>query len=66
MKGLILLIIIVAAGIIGLSSALYVVDETEQVIILRFGEVQDIKRTPGLNIKAVSYTHLTLPTILLV
>jgi regulator of protease activity HflC (stomatin/prohibitin superfamily) len=41
MKGLILLIIIVAAGIIGLSSALYVVDETEQVIILRFGEVQD-------------------------
>ena len=31
MKGLILLIIIVAAGIIGLSSALYVVDETEQV-----------------------------------
>ena len=51
MKGLILLIIIVAAGIIGLSSALYVVDETEQVIILRFGEVQDIKRTPGLNIK---------------
>ena len=52
MKPLILLIIIVAAGIIGLSSALYVVDETEQVIILRFGEVQDIKRDPGLNIKA--------------
>jgi membrane protease subunit HflC len=51
MKSIILLIILVAAGIIGLSSALYVVDETEQVIILRFGEVQAVKRTPGLNIK---------------
>lgn len=32
--------------------ALYVVDVTEQVLILRFGEVRDTRTTPGLYLKA--------------
>ena len=41
------------------SNSLYVVDETERAVKLRFGEVIE-ENIP------VSYTHLTLPTILLV
>ena len=35
----------------GQLKALYVVDETEQVIITRFGEVKSVKTSSGLNVK---------------
>lgn len=38
--------------IIALLTALYVVDETEQVVVTRFGEVRAIQTSPGLYIKA--------------
>ena len=52
MKGLIALGIIIIAGLIVLSQALYVVDVTEQVVILRFGEVISERPNPGLYTKA--------------
>ena len=52
MRTLIIAGIIVIVGIIVLSQSLYVVDETKQVMITRFGQVQDTIDTPGLNIKA--------------
>ena len=60
-------------------SAIIIVDETEQIVILQFGKPVRTLKEPGLNWKlpaplqtsnsfekrllAVSYTHLTLPTI---
>ena len=38
--------------VIALLTALYVVDETEQVVVTRFGEVRAIQTSPGLYIKA--------------
>ena len=52
MRTLIIAGIIVIVGIIVLSQSLYVVDETEQVMITRFGQVQVTIDKPGLNIKA--------------
>ena len=52
MRTLIIAGIIIIVGIIVLSQTLYVVDETEQVLITRFGEVQDEISEPGLNVKA--------------
>ena len=52
MRTLIITGIILIVGLIVISQALYVVDETEQVIITRFGEVQDVINEPGLNVKA--------------
>ena len=52
MRTLIIAGIILIVGLIVLSQSLYVVDETEQVIITRFGEVQDTINSPGLNVKA--------------
>ncbi len=34
-----------------LWSALYIVDEREQVLIVRFGKIQKVVREPGLNVK---------------
>ena len=47
MRTLIIAGIILIVGLIVLSQSLYVVDETEQVIITRFGEVQDTINSPG-------------------
>ncbi len=49
---LIIGIVVLVLGLVVLSNALYIVDETEQVIITRFGEVQTVRSTPGLNVKA--------------
>ena len=38
--------------VIALFTALYVVDETEQVVVTRFGDVRAIQTSPGLYIKA--------------
>ena len=45
--GVAILIIVIA-----LFTALYVVDETEQVVVTRFGDVRAIQTSPGLYIKA--------------
>ena len=52
MKGLIALGVVVVAAAIILAQSLYVVDVTEQVLILRFGEVVNELRSPGLYVKA--------------
>lgn len=52
MRNLIIAGVIIIVGLIVMSQALYIVDETEQVIITRFGEVQSVKTEPGLNAKA--------------
>ena len=52
MKTFIIVGVLVILGLITLSTALYTVDETKQVIVTRFGEVQDVKTGPGLYLKA--------------
>ncbi len=52
MRSLIILGVLVVIGFILLRQSLYVVDETEQVIILRFNEVINTHIAPGLYVKA--------------
>lgn len=52
MRSLIILGVVVVIGLILLRQSLYVVDETEQVIILRFNEVINTRTDPGLYVKA--------------
>ncbi len=52
MRNLIIAAIVIIVALVLLRQALYVVDETEQVIILRFGEVVGTRTDPGLNLKA--------------
>jgi len=52
MKSLVILLALVIIGLIAMAQTLYIVDETEQVIILRFGEVIGERDTPGLFVKA--------------
>ena len=47
MRALIILGILVVLGIILLRQSLYIVDETQQVIILRFNEVINTRLAPG-------------------
>lgn len=44
--------IVILVAIITLYTALYVVDETEQAVVTRFGDVRAIQTSPGLYIKA--------------
>ncbi|MDA0734715.1 MAG: protease modulator HflC [Chloroflexi bacterium] len=52
MKALVVLLVLAIIGLIVLRQATYIVDETEQVIITRFGEVKNVTTEPGLNFKA--------------
>ena len=52
MRPLIIVAILVVVGLIVLRQALYIVDETQQVIILRFNEVINTRQAPGLYVKA--------------
>jgi membrane protease subunit HflC len=52
MKGVIGLGVILIAAIIVLVQSVYIVDVTEQVVILRFGEVVGLRPNPGLYLKA--------------
>ena len=52
MRNLIIVAIVIIVALVLLRQSLYVVDVTEQVIILRFGEVVDTRTQPGLNVKA--------------
>jgi membrane protease subunit HflC len=49
-KSPIILIILVIIGVLGLS-AIFIVDERERALVLRFGRVVDVKETPGLAFK---------------
>ena len=51
MRNLIIIAILIVVAVVLLRQALYVVDVTEQVIILRFGEVVNTRDTPGLSVK---------------
>ena len=51
MRNLIIIAIVIVVALVLLRQALYVVDVTEQVIILRFGEVVKTKLSPGLDVK---------------
>ena len=52
MRPLIIVAVLVVIGLIVLRQALYIVDETQQVIILRFNEVINTRQAPGLYVKA--------------
>ena len=52
MRALIIFGVIVVIGLIVLRQSLYIVDETQQVLILRFNEVIGTRTTPGLYVKA--------------
>lgn len=51
MRNLIIIAIVIVVALVLLRQALYVVDVTEQVIILRFGEVVKTRLAPGLDVK---------------
>ncbi|WP_068347732.1 protease modulator HflC [Kosmotoga arenicorallina] len=51
MKLLITLVIIVIIAIILLPGFFYIVDQTEQAVVLRFGEIVKVNTDPGLYIK---------------
>ena len=52
MKAVIVFLVLIVIGLIVARQALYVIDETEQVIVTRFGEVQSVTTHPGLYLKA--------------
>jgi membrane protease subunit HflC len=52
MRNLVIAGVVVLLLLITLFTSLYVVDETEQVIVTRFGDVQAVHTTPGLRVKA--------------
>ena len=52
MRALIIIGVVVVLGLIVLRQSLYIVDETQQVLILRFNEVIGTRNTPGLYVKA--------------
>lgn len=47
-----LLGILIAIVLIGVYASIFVVNERQQAIVLRFGEIQDVKTEPGLYFKA--------------
>jgi len=51
MNRLIILGVVVVAALYVFFSSLYVVNEREQAIVLRFGSIQDVKTEPGLYFK---------------
>ena len=52
MRALIALIILIVAAVIIIPQAAYTVDETQYVVITRFGEIQSVQSSPGLQFKA--------------
>lgn len=52
MRALLIIGVIVVIGLVVLRQSLYIVDETQQVLILRFNEVIGTRTTPGLYLKA--------------
>ena len=52
MRNLVIAGVVVILALIVITQSLYVVDETEQVVVTRFGDVQTVQTEPGLNLKA--------------
>jgi len=51
MNRLIILVIVIAAALYVLVSSIYVVNQREQAIVMRFGQITDVKTEPGLYFK---------------
>ena len=51
MRALILLAVLVFATFVGVNQVLYTVDETQSVVITRFGEITEVRTSPGLKVK---------------
>ncbi len=51
MNRLVILGVVVVAAIYVLFSSIYVVNEREQAIVLRFGQITDVKTEPGIYFK---------------
>ena len=58
-------VVIIGGGIIGLTAALTLAERNIPVVVLEKGRIAAEQSSRNLG-WAVSYTHLTLPTILLV
>ena len=52
MRSLVIAGVIVVLALIVISQSLYVVQETDQVVVTRFGDVRAVRTSPGLNVKA--------------
>ncbi len=52
MRNLIIAGVAVILLIILVTTGLYIVDETEQVVVTRFGQIRDVRTDPGLYVKA--------------
>ena len=52
MRTLIIAIVVVIVAFVLIRTTFYVVDETEQVVVTRFGDVRGAHTTPGLRVKA--------------
>ena len=52
MRNLVIAGVVILVALITLFTSLYVVDETEQVVVTRFGDVRAIQTSPGLYLKA--------------
>jgi modulator of FtsH protease HflC len=59
MRVLIVIAVLAIIGLIVLRQTVYIVDQTEQVLVTRFGEVQSVRDTPGLNVKMPFVDRLT-------
>ena len=42
---------IVAVALVGLLSSVYIVDEREKALVLRFGQIKQVREEPGLGFK---------------
>ena len=52
MRNLVIAGVIVILALIVITQSLYVVQETEQVVVTRFGDVRSVRTSPGLYLKA--------------
>ena len=52
MRNLVIAGVIVILALIVITQSLYVVQETEQVVVTRFGDVRSVRTSPGLYVKA--------------
>ena len=52
MRNLVIAGVVLIVALIVISQSLYVVQETEQVVVTRFGDVQNVHTSPGLYVKA--------------
>ena len=56
------LLVVVAIAAVGLYNAVFVVRESQQAIVVRFGEIQDVKTEPGLYFK-LPFTFVEADTV---